>query len=130
MSQKLSVVVQIDLEGAYCRLAVTGCLTETNQHALHPLVRRARALPIGGRVIVDLTATRLVDGTALDLLREAIGNDDGAHRGGPVQFLTPHEVPAEPAPLAGGNVRRIHPGPRPAARRPALAMLETTGEVA
>ena len=93
MSHKLSVTVQVDLEGTYCRLVVAGCLTETNQQALRPLVRRARALPIGGHVVVDLASARLVDTAALDLLRCGIDDDGVAHRTEPVQFLLPEPPP-------------------------------------
>lgn len=95
MNHKLSVVVHVDLEETYCHLLVTGCLTEVNQQALHPLIRRARALPPGVRVMVDLTAARLSDGSALELLRCTVGNDDVSHRAAPVQFLTSDPISSE-----------------------------------
>lgn len=130
MSQKLSVVVQVDLEGTYCRLVVSGCLTAVNQQGLYPLIRRARALPTGGRVIVDLTSAPLVDSSALELLREAIDNDDLARHTGPVQFLTPDVVLADPAPLPTRTARRTRRSPRPTAPRTALATVATGEEVA
>ena len=35
---------RMELDDAQVRPVVTGCPTETDQHVLHPLVRRARAL--------------------------------------------------------------------------------------
>ena len=56
MHHKLSVLVQVDLDGRHVRLVVTGCLTEVSHRALGPLVRRARTLVPGIAVVVDATA--------------------------------------------------------------------------
>lgn len=44
MDSKISVLADIDMDGTYVNLVVTGHLTETNQQGLHPLIRQARAL--------------------------------------------------------------------------------------
>ena len=87
MHQRLSVIVQVDLEQTYCRLQVTGCLTEINQRGLHSLIRRARALPTGAQVIVDLSLAPLSSPLALDLLRRAV-DDESDGRMSPVRFVT------------------------------------------
>jgi hypothetical protein len=94
MDHKLSVLVQIDLHGAYVRLVVTGCVTEANQHVLHPLVARARTLIPPVAVAVDLTGAEHVEEGAVDLLRWALEHDDTAAGAGPVEVLTAPELPA------------------------------------
>jgi hypothetical protein len=94
MDHKLSVLVQVDLDGAYVRLAVTGCLTEANQHVLHPLIRRARTLIPPVTVNVDLTAAGHVEATAVELLRWAIDHDEILDGTGPVELLVPNGLPA------------------------------------
>ncbi|PLC10842.1 hypothetical protein AUQ48_16090 [Kocuria flava] len=99
MDHKLSVLVQVDLDGAYVRLVVTGCLTEANQHVLYPLVRRARTLIPPVTVTVDLTTAEQVEEGALDLLRWALEHDDTAPAAGPVEVLVPGPMRADgPAP--------------------------------
>jgi hypothetical protein len=101
MDHKLSVLVQIDLDGAYVRLAVTGCLTEANQHALHPLVRRARALIPPVTVSIDLTAAGHIEASAVDLLRWAIDHDETGDGASPVDVLVPNGLPGHrPAPAS------------------------------
>lgn len=89
MDHKLSVLVQIDLHGAYVRLVVTGCVTQANQHALRPLVARARTLVPPVAVTVDLTCAEHVEAGAVDLLRWALEHDDAG--AGPVEVLTAAE---------------------------------------
>ncbi|MFF0905456.1 UNVERIFIED_CONTAM: hypothetical protein RF653_17440 [Kocuria sp. CPCC 205316] len=93
MDHKISVLVQIDLDGAYVRLAVTGCLTEANQHVLYPLVHRARTLIPPVTVSVDLTAAGHVEAAAVDLLRWAIDHDETADGASPVELLAPNGLP-------------------------------------
>lgn len=97
MDHKLSVLVQIDLDGSYVRLMVTGCLTEANQHVLYPLVRRARTLIPPVAVSVDLTAAGHVDQAAVDLLRWALDHDGSADGTGPVKLILPTGLPAHTA---------------------------------
>ncbi|GAA1753327.1 hypothetical protein [Kocuria aegyptia] len=94
MDHKLSVLVQVDLDGAYVRLAVTGCLTEANQHVLYPLVRRARTLIPPVTVSVDLTAAGHVEQIAVDLLRWAVDHDAAPDGSGRVELLVPGVLPA------------------------------------
>jgi hypothetical protein len=94
VDHKLSVLVQVDLDGAYLRLVVTGCLTEENQHVLHPLVRRARTLIPPVTVSVDLTAAGHVEAIAVDLLRWAVDHDDTPDGAGTVELLVPDALPA------------------------------------
>lgn len=106
MDHKLSVLVQIDLHGAYVRLAVTGCLTEANQHVLHPLIRRARALIPPVAVSIDLTAATHVEAIGVDLLRWAIDHDETLGEAGPVSLALPDAFPehALVPHRAGGHV--------------------------
>ena len=89
MDHKLSVLVQVDLDGAYVRLLVTGRLTEANQHALHPLIRRARTLLPPVTVSIDLTAAEHVEAIAVDLLRWTVDHDEAMDGGSPVEVLVP-----------------------------------------
>ena len=85
MDRKLSVLVQIDLDGRGLCLVVTGCLTERNHHVLHPVIRRARTLLPPMTVTVDLTGAEHVEATAVDLLRWATDHDKSLS---PVKILT------------------------------------------
>lgn len=96
MDHKLSVLLQVDLDGAYVRLVVTGCLTEDNQHVLHPLVRRARTLLPPVTVSVDLTTAGHVEEIAVDLLRWVVDHDEVVEGAGPVVLLVPDGLPAHP----------------------------------
>jgi len=92
MNPKLSVLVQVDLEGRHLTLAVTGTLTETNQQALPPLVQRARAAFPHAQLTVDLNHARLAGNTAVELLRrglldQAPANGSSGRR--PVQITAP-----------------------------------------
>lgn len=94
MDHKLSVLIQVDLDGAYVRLVVTGCLTEANQHVLCPLVRRARTLIPPVTVSVDLTAAVHVEAIAVDLLRWAVDHDETVAGVGQVELVVPNGLPA------------------------------------
>ncbi|WP_309124960.1 hypothetical protein [Kocuria sp.] len=100
MDHTLSALVQIDLDGAYVRLLVTGCVTEASQPALYPLIRRARALspPVTVTVdlTVDLTAAEHVEVVGVDLLRWAVDHDKSMGGAGPVKILLPDELPDHP----------------------------------
>ncbi|MGQ1799111.1 hypothetical protein ACT4S5_18545 [Kocuria oceani] len=93
MDHKLSVLVQMDLENRSVRLVVTGCVTESNQHVLYPLVRRARTLAPPVTVSVDVTTAGHVEAIAVDLLRWAVDHDDPVPGIGPVRILTPIRWP-------------------------------------
>ncbi|MUN62500.1 hypothetical protein GMA12_05000 [Kocuria sediminis] len=96
MDHKLSVLVQVDLDGRYVRLLVTGCLTEANQHALHPLIRRARTLIPPVTVSVDLTAAEHVEGNAVGQLRTAVHDDPTLEGTSPVELLLSGVLPEHP----------------------------------
>ncbi|MEX5270410.1 hypothetical protein [Kocuria sabuli] len=96
MDHKLSVLVQVDLDGRYVRLLVTGCLTEDSQHALHPLIRRARTLIPPVTVSVDLTAAEHVEAVAVEQLRRAADHDPSLEGTGPVELLLPAGLPDHP----------------------------------
>ena len=101
MHHKLSVLVQVDLDGRHVRLVVTGCLTEVNHRALCPVVRRARTLVPGIAVIVDATSAHHVEPAAVDLLRWAAEHDDAVEGTQPVEFVLPSELPVH------GTVTRL-----------------------
>ncbi|GGG72419.1 hypothetical protein GCM10011374_41460 [Kocuria dechangensis] len=99
MDHKLSVLVQVDLDGAYVCLVVTGCLTETNQHVLHPLIHRARTLIPPVTVSIDLTCATHIEAAAVDLLRWAVDHDDTVDGPSPVEEVVPNGLPDHhPAP--------------------------------
>lgn len=89
VEQKISVLVQIDLNAAYVRLVVTGCLTAASQQALCPLVRRAHALLPSATVTVDLTGATHVESAAVDLLRWDAEHEAMRNGRRPAQLLLP-----------------------------------------
>lgn len=89
MDHRLSVLVQIDLDGRHVRLIVTGRLTETNQRALYPVIHRARTLTSTTEVLVDLTCAEHLEATAVDLLSWEIDHGDLSTSGGPVDLALP-----------------------------------------
>lgn len=103
MQRKISVLVEVDLDGRYVRVNVTGALTEVNQQALYPVLRRARTMLPGARVIADLTCVHDVEPAAADFLRWAADHDESL--GGAVDLLLPETAPAE-APGAVLDARR------------------------
>lgn len=113
VNHKLSVLVQLDLENRSVRLVVTGCVTEANQHVLHPLVRRARTLVPPVTVGVDLTCAGHVEAIAVDLLRWAVDHDEPVSGAGPVQILCPDRLPvacpASARPMGGRPSTRSLP---------------------
>ena len=105
MDHKLSVLVQVDLDGRYVRLLVTGCLTEDSQHALHPLIRRARTLIPPVTVSVDLTAAEHVEAAAVEQLRRATDHDPALTGTSPVEVGV--EV-GEHVVVHGAEIGRAH----------------------
>ncbi|GEO97250.1 hypothetical protein [Kocuria turfanensis] len=92
MNHKLSVTVQVDLDGEYVRVLATGCLTEASQRALHPLIRRARILTPGIHVTVDLSGAHHIEATGMELLRRALEDTDSAGSR-PVALVVPDVLP-------------------------------------
>lgn len=101
--RKLSAVVQVDPDGRYVRVDVTGALTEVNQQALHPVLQRARTALPGARVVVDLRCVHGLEPAAVDLLRWSFDQDGPG--GGPLEIHAPEELP-EQAPAAVRDARR------------------------
>lgn len=93
MPHKLSVTVQVDLDGKNVRIIATGCLTETSQQALHPLIDRARTLVPGIHVTVDLSGAQHVEATGVELLRQALEHDGPRSSPGPVELVVPAPLP-------------------------------------
>lgn len=94
MHHKLSVLVQVDLDGRHVRLVVTGCLTEVSHRGLTPLVRRARTLVPGIAVVVDATAALHVEASAVDMMRWSTEHEDAVPGTPPVEFVLPEDLPA------------------------------------
>ncbi|UVJ39765.1 hypothetical protein [Arthrobacter sp. CJ23] len=67
-SDKLSVVVRVDLDGAQIQIAATGHVTTSNLHALYPIVQRTYNLADRLDVEMDLTQA-LVEPDALEQLQ-------------------------------------------------------------
>ncbi|MFI7495396.1 hypothetical protein ACH9D2_11875 [Kocuria sp. M4R2S49] len=105
MQRKIAVLVEVDLDGRYVRVSVTGALTRTNQQALHPVLRRARTTLPAARVSVDLTCARELEPATVDLLRGAVEHDEDLR--GAVEILVPEVEPAEPAAAAVDARRRM-----------------------
>ncbi|MEX5257848.1 hypothetical protein [Kocuria arenosa] len=106
MHPRLSVLVQIDLDGRSVRLVVTGDVTLTNQKALPPLVARARTVLPEATITLDLSAGHLVEPLAVELLERHLTHP--ALTGPPV-LISP---PANSSPAA-----TVSPTPLPVPRR-------------
>lgn len=112
MDHKPSVLVQVDLHAQYVHLVITGCVTEANQHALHPVVARARTLIPSVTVTVDLTGAAHLEAVAVELLRAAIHHEHTLSGSGPAEILVPAvlsdhpPVPHHANPLTGGTRTR------------------------
>lgn len=105
MQRKISVLVEVDLDGRYVRVSVTGALTEVNQQALYPVLRRARTTLPAARVSVDLGCVHEFEPAAVDLLRWAVEHEDDL--GDAVEVLVPASAPAGPAAAARDARRRM-----------------------
>lgn len=93
MDHKLSVTVQIDLDGKHIRILIAGCLTKYSQAALLPVIRRARYLTPGVLVSLDASPARHIDNVAVDLLRDSMAQEASLDKGLPVEFLLPEPLP-------------------------------------
>jgi hypothetical protein len=93
--RKLSVLVEVDPDGRFVRVSVTGPLTRANQQALHPVLRRARTTLPAARVGMDLTCVHELEPSALDLLRRTVARDEDLREA--VEVLGPEAEPAAPA---------------------------------
>lgn len=93
MNHKLSVTIQVDLDGKHIRVLTTGCLTALSHRALHPLIRRARTLSPGVQVLVDLSGAHHIEAAGVTALRWAIDNDDPRPGRGPVELVLPDSLP-------------------------------------
>lgn len=106
MSSKLSVAVQVDLDGRHVTIKVTaGALTPLSQQGLHAVIRRARTLTPGIAVTVDLTALTHMDASAVRVLRQALEDPGRTGRGAAVRLVLP--VAAPPAAIGAGTGREV-----------------------
>ncbi|MEX5300766.1 hypothetical protein [Kocuria sabuli] len=105
MQRKISVLVEVDLDGRYVHVHVTGALTAVNQQGLHPVLRRARTMLPAATVSLDLTCVRELDPRALELLRRTVEHEPGLD--GAVQIRVPQEAPAGAAATALAARRRL-----------------------
>lgn len=96
MKHTMSVLVQVDLDGTHVRILVTGCVTEANQHVLHPLIARARAITAAVRVQVDLDSVQHLEPAAVALLRAAVVHEETSPALGVVSIGVPTGSRAHP----------------------------------
>lgn len=102
MSSKLSVLVQVDLDGRHVAIQVTGALTVVSQQGLHPLIRRGRGLSPGIGVTVDLSVLSSAEPEGLRSLQDAVTDPGLTRRGGEVRVVLPVIAGSIPASRAGG----------------------------
>lgn len=67
-SDKLSVVVRVDVDGEQIQIAATGRVTTSSLQGLYPVVQRTKGLGGGLGVEMDLSEAT-IDADALDQLR-------------------------------------------------------------
>ena len=102
MSHKLSVAVQVDLDGRHVTLRVTaGALTVLSQQGLHTVIGRARTLTPATTVTVDLSTLSRVEASAVGLLRQALEDPGRTGRGGVVRLVMP--IAARTAAIGAGT---------------------------
>ena len=102
MSPKLSVAVQVDLDGRHVTLRVTaGALTVLSQQGLHAVIGRARTLTPATTVTVDLSTLSRVEASAVGLLRQALEDPGRTGRGGVVRLVMP--IAARTAAIGAGT---------------------------
>ena len=102
MSPKLSVAVQVDLDGRHVTLRVTaGALTVLSQQGLHAVIGRARTLTPATTVTVDLPTLSRVEASAVGLLRQAPEDPGRTGRGGVVRLVMP--IAARTAAIGAGT---------------------------
>ena len=102
MSPKLSVAVQVDLDGRHVTLRVTaGALTVLSQQGLHAVIGRARTLTPVTTVTVDLSTLSRVEASAVGLLRQALEDPGRTGRGGVVRLVMP--IAARTAAIGAGT---------------------------
>ena len=102
MSPKLSVAVQVDLDGRHVTLRVTaGALTVLSQQGLHAVIGRARTLTPATTVTVDLPTLSRVEASAVGLLRQALEDPGRTGRGGVVRLVMP--IAARTAAIGAGT---------------------------
>lgn len=89
-SDKLSVVVRVDVDGEQIQIAATGRVTTLSLQGLYPVVQRTRSLGGGLGVEMDLTEAT-VDADALQQLQV---------------FAELHELPVR-LPAVPGNVTAL-----------------------
>lgn len=68
MTEKIRLLVKMDIDGAQIRITAQGRLTSRSLHALYVVARRANALMDGLALEVDVTAAS-VDPAAMEALR-------------------------------------------------------------
>ncbi|AFR27024.1 MULTISPECIES: hypothetical protein [Micrococcaceae] len=91
-SDKLSVVVRVDVDGELIQIAATGRVTTLSLQGLYPVVQRTKSLGGGLGVEMDLTQAT-IDEDALDQLQG---------------YAALHEVPVR-LPAEFGNVTALAP---------------------
>jgi hypothetical protein len=101
MTDKLSVLVRVDLECAQAQVAARGHVTVHNIQALYVVVKRANALLDGLVTEVDVSHA-LVDAAAWEQLRASSQSHHLPERIDPLQSECRFSVvgPADPPPLA------------------------------
>jgi hypothetical protein len=104
MTDKLSVLVRVDLECAQAQVAARGHVTVQNIQALYVVVKRANALVDGLVTEVDVSHA-LVDPVALEQLRASSQSHHLPQRIDPLQsecrfsVVGPDRAPSPSAPL-------------------------------
>lgn len=67
MTEKIRLLVKMDIDGAQVRITAQGHLTSRSLHALYVVVRRANALMLGLALEIDVTGAN-VDPAAMEAL--------------------------------------------------------------
>ncbi len=99
MELQLCVTVEADPEGTQVRLVVTGQLIKSDHRALFLLAKRVRALSTRTEVVVDLTAAKFVESSAVDFLIWEIDHYEASATARPVGI----ELSAPPASASGAG---------------------------
>ncbi|WP_427008655.1 hypothetical protein [Pseudarthrobacter sp. H2] len=102
MTEKLRVLVRVDLDCARAQVAAQGHVTIQSVQGLYPVMKRAASLMAGLSLVLDMTRAR-IDPDALEQLRDCVRSHHLPAHIDPPQSDCTFSILTPPAPLAGGG---------------------------
>lgn len=100
MTEKLRVLVRVDLDCAKAQVATQGHVTIQSVQGLYPVMKRAASLMAGLSLELDMTRAR-IDPDALEQLRDCVRSHHLPAHIDPLQSDCSFSILTPPAPLTG-----------------------------